>query len=69
MRLTLVDEAHIGLTSKESGKFRELRRNRLNVAKFLLYLNIPLHSTTSLQNWQPEYDSSNHLSIRLCSLL
>ena len=36
-RLILVDEAHIGLSSKESGKFRELRRNRLNVGNSFLF--------------------------------
>ena len=35
-RLILVDEAHIGLTSQQSGKFRELR-NRLNVGNSLLF--------------------------------
>ena len=36
-RLILVDEAHIGLTSQQSGKFRELRRNRLNVRNSFLF--------------------------------
>ncbi|MCY3724855.1 MAG: DEAD/DEAH box helicase family protein [Candidatus Poribacteria bacterium] len=35
-RLILVDEAHIGLTSQQSGKFRELR-NRLNVGDSFLF--------------------------------
>ncbi len=35
-RLILVDEAHIGLTSQQSGKFRELR-NRLNVQNSFLF--------------------------------
>ncbi len=35
-RLILVDEAHIGLTTGEAGKFRELR-NRLNVGNSFLF--------------------------------
>ena len=36
-RLILVDEAHIGLSSKESGRFRDLRRNRLNIGNSFLF--------------------------------
>ena len=43
-RLILVDEAHIGLTSQESGKFRELR-SRLNVgASFLFEYSATFHN-------------------------
>ncbi len=35
-RLILVDEAHIGLTG-QAGKFRELRKNRLNVGNSFLF--------------------------------
>ena len=57
MRLTLVDEAHIGLTSKESGKFRELRRNRLNVGNsFLFEYSATFHNLAT--ELQPEYDKA-----------
>lgn len=36
-RLILVDEAHIGLTTGQAGKFRELRKNRLNVGNSFLF--------------------------------
>ena len=56
-RLILVDEAHIGLTSKESGKFRELRRNRLNVGNsFLFEYSATFHNLAT--ELQPEYDNA-----------
>ena len=55
-RLILVDEAHIGLTSQQSGKFRELR-NRLNVQNsFLFEYSATFHNIAKeLEN---EYDSA-----------
>ena len=55
-RLILVDEAHIGLTSQQSGKFRELR-NRLNVgASFLFEYSATFHNVAKeLKN---EYDNA-----------
>ena len=55
-RLILVDEAHIGLTSQQSGKFRELR-NRLNVRNsFLFEYSATFHNIAKeLTN---EYDSA-----------
>ena len=54
-RLILVDEAHIGLTSQQSGKFRELRRNRLNVGNsFLFEYSATFHNLAT--ELQPEYD-------------
>ena len=56
-RLTLVDEAHIGLTSQQSGKFRELRRNRLNVGNsFLFEYSATFHNLAT--ELQPEYDNA-----------
>ena len=56
-RLTLVDEAHIGLTSQQSGKFRELRRNRLNVGNsFLFEYSATFHNLAT--ELQPEYDKA-----------
>ena len=56
-RLILVDEAHIGLTSKESGKFRELRRSRLNVGNsFLFEYSATFHNLAT--ELQPEYDKA-----------
>ena len=56
-RLILVDEAHIGLTSQESGKFRELRRNRLNVGNsFLFEYSATFHNLAT--ELQPEYDNA-----------
>ena len=56
-RLILVDEAHIGLTSQQSGKFRELRRNRLNVGNsFLFEYSATFHNLAT--ELQPEYDSA-----------
>ena len=55
-RLILVDEAHIGLTSQQSGKFRELR-NRLNVGNsFLFEYSATFHNLATVL--QPEYDSA-----------
>ena len=55
-RLILVDEAHIGLTSQQSGKFRELR-NRLNVRNsFLFEYSATFHNIAKeLEN---EYESA-----------
>ncbi|MYB00498.1 DEAD/DEAH box helicase, partial [Candidatus Poribacteria bacterium] len=56
-RLILVDEAHIGLTSQQSGKFRELRRNRLNVGNsFLFEYSATFHNLAT--ELQPEYDKA-----------
>ena len=56
-RLILVDEAHIGLTSKESGKFRELRRNHLNIGNsFLFEYSATFHNLAT--ELQPEYDKA-----------
>ena len=56
-RLILVDEAHIGLTSQQSGKFRELRRNRLNVGNsFLFEYSATFHNLAT--ELQPEYDNA-----------
>ena len=55
-RLILVDEAHIGLTSRESGKFRELR-NRLNVgASFLFEYSATFHNVA--KELRDEYDNA-----------
>ncbi len=55
-RLILVDEAHIGLTSQQSGKFRELR-NRLNVGdSFLFEYSATFHNLAT--ELQPEYDNA-----------
>ncbi len=55
-RLILVDEAHIGLTSQESGKFRELR-SRLNVgASFLFEYSATFHNVA--RELQKEYDNA-----------
>ena len=56
-RLILVDEAHIGLTSQQSGKFRELRRNRLNVENsFLFEYSATFHNIA--KELQPEYNQA-----------
>ena len=55
-RLILVDEAHIGLTSQQSGKFRELR-NRLNVgASFLFEYSATFHNVAKAL--KGEYDDA-----------
>ena len=55
-RLILVDEAHIGLTSQQSGKFRELR-NRLNVQNsFLFEYSATFHNIA--KELADEYDSA-----------
>ena len=55
-RLILVDEAHIGLTSQQSGKFRELR-NRLNVGNsFLFEYSATFHNVAKAL--KDEYDSA-----------
>ena len=55
-RLILVDEAHIGLTSQQSGKFRELR-NRLNVRNsFLFEYSATFHNIA--KELKDEYDNS-----------
>ena len=55
-RLILVDEAHIGLTSQQSGKFRELR-NRLNVGNsFLFEYSATFHNLA--KELEPEYDNA-----------
>lgn len=55
-RLILVDEAHIGLTSGEAGKFRELR-NRLNVgASFLFEYSATFHNVA--KELKDEYDNA-----------
>ena len=55
-RLILVDEAHIGLTSQQSGKFRELR-NRLNVGNsFLFEYSATFHNVA--KELKDEYDSA-----------
>ena len=55
-RLILVDEAHIGLTSQQSGKFRELR-NRLNVRNsFLFEYSATFHNIA--KELEDEYDSA-----------
>ena len=56
-RLILVDEAHIGLRSQESGKFRELRRSHLNVGNsFLFEYSATFHNLAT--ELQPEYDKA-----------
>ena len=55
-RLILVDEAHIGLTSQQSGKFRELR-NRLNVRNsFLFEYSATFHNIA--KELEDEYDNA-----------
>lgn len=55
-RLILVDEAHIGLTSQQSGKFRELR-NRLNVGtSFLFEYSATFHNVANELAY--EYDKA-----------
>ena len=55
-RLILVDEAHIGLTSQQSGKFRELR-NRLNVRNsFLFEYSATFHNIA--KELADEYDNA-----------
>ena len=55
-RLILVDEAHIGLTSQQSGKFRELR-NRLNVGNsFLFEYSATFHNIA--KELSEEYDNA-----------
>ena len=55
-RLILVDEAHIGLTSQQSGKFRELR-NRLNVPNsFLFEYSATFHNIA--KELEDEYDNA-----------
>ena len=55
-RLILVDEAHIGLTSQQSGKFRELR-NRLNVGtSFLFEYSATFHNVA--KELEHEYDKA-----------
>ena len=55
-RLILVDEAHIGLTSQQSGKFRELR-NRLNVGNsFLFEYSATFHNVA--KELKDEYDNA-----------
>ena len=55
-RLILVDEAHIGLTSQQSGKFRELR-NRLNIgASFLFEYSATFHNVA--KELRDEYDNA-----------
>ena len=55
-RLILVDEAHIGLTSQESGKFKELR-SRLNVgASFLFEYSATFHNVA--RELKDEYDNA-----------
>lgn len=55
-RLILVDEAHIGLTSQQSGKFRELR-NRLNVGtSFLFEYSATFHNVA--KGLKDEYDDA-----------
>ncbi len=55
-RLILVDEAHIGLTSGEAGKFRELR-NRLNVGNsFLFEYSATFHNVA--KELKDEYDKA-----------
>ena len=55
-RLILVDEAHIGLTSQQSGKFRELR-NRLNVGdSFLFEYSATFHNIAD--KLEDEYDNA-----------
>ena len=56
-RLILVDEAHIGLSSKESGRFRDLRRNRLNIGNsFLFEYSATFHNLA--KELKPEYDNA-----------
>ena len=56
-RLILVDEAHIGLNSGEAGKFRELRRNRLNVGNsFLFEYSATFHNIA--EELEDEYDNA-----------
>lgn len=56
-RLILVDEAHIGLSSKESGRFRDLRRNRLNVGNsFLFEYSATFHNVA--KELKDEYDNA-----------
>ena len=55
-RLILVDEAHIGLTSQQSGKFRELR-NRLNIGNsFLFEYSATFHNVAN--ELKDEYDNA-----------
>ena len=55
-RLILADEAHIGLSSQESGKFRELR-NRLNVgSSFLFEYSATFHNVA--KELKDEYDDA-----------
>ena len=55
-RLILVDEAHIGLTSQQSGKFRELR-NRLNVGtSFLFEYSATFHNVA--KELEDEYNNA-----------
>ena len=55
-RLILVDEAHIGLTSKESSEFRKLR-GRLNVgSSFLFEYSATFHNVA--KELKAEYDKS-----------
>ena len=56
-RLILVDEAHIGLSSKESGRFRDLRRNRLNIGNsFLFEYSATFHNVAN--ELKDEYDNA-----------
>ena len=56
-RLILVDEAHIGLSSKESGRFRDLRRNRLNIGNsFLFEYSATFHNVAD--ELKDEYDNA-----------
>ena len=56
-RLILVDEAHIGLSSKESGRFRDLRRNRLNIGNsFLFEYSATFHNIAN--DLKDEYDNA-----------
>ena len=56
-RLILVDEAHIGLNSGEAGKFRELRRHRLNVGNsFLFEYSATFHNIA--KELEDEYDNA-----------
>ncbi len=55
-RLILADEAHIGLTRQESGKFRDLR-NRLNVGdSFLFEYSATFHNVA--KELRDEYDKA-----------
>ena len=56
-RLILVDEAHIGLSSKDSGRFRDLRRNRLNIGNsFLFEYSATFHNVAN--ELKDEYDNA-----------